>query len=145
MVTRIEDIRLDSDPAAAIFQKQERVAVRFALKAGVVESREGGNQYSVGDALVTGSTGDKWTVSRDRFDAKYHAVLPLPHGVDGFYDNVPMPVFAKQIGVAFTIERSAGGDWISGQAMDWLIQYAPGDFGIVQDEKFRKVYQRLQP
>ena len=114
--------------------------MRFAAQAGVVQSREGGNRYAVGDALVTGSTGDSWTVSRARFDAKYMAVPPLLHGQDGCYDSIPLPVFAKQIAESFTIARCAGGDSITGGPLDWLIQYAPGDFGIVQDEKFRAVY-----
>jgi hypothetical protein len=142
MVTRIENIRLDSDPTAELFEKQERVMVRFATAAGVVESREGGNRYQIGDAIVTGSTGDVWTVSRGRFDVKYRAVALQVHGEDGWYDNIPMPVFARQIAEPFMIARSEGGDWIAGRSMDWLIQYEPGDFGIVQDAKFRAVYRR---
>jgi hypothetical protein len=141
---RIEDIQLESDPSAARFEKRERVAVRFANSSGSLASREGANRYEPGDALITGSTGDEWTVSRHRFDSKYRAVAPLVHGENGEYDNIPLPVLAKQIKEPFMIERSAGGDWIEGQAMDWLLQYAPGDFGIVQDQKFRAVYRRLK-
>ena len=141
MAITIENIRLDTDPAARVFEKQERVAVRFALNVGAVESREGSNHYQIGDALVTGSTGVCWTVSRKRFDIKYTSVPPCVHGEDGQYDNIPMPVFAKQIAQPFRIARSAGGDWIAGRSMDWLIQYAPGDYGIVEDAKFRAVYR----
>jgi len=91
--------------------------------------------------LITGSTGDQWSVTRDRFDAKYTPVAPLHHGQDGTYRNVPVPVLAKQINEDFSVERTAGGDIIYGKAGDWLMQYAPGDYGIVQNAKFQKVYQ----
>jgi hypothetical protein len=42
----------------------------------------------------------------------------------------------------FTIARCPGDDWIIGCSMDWLIQYGPGDFGIVQNEKFRQVFRK---
>lgn len=143
MRRRLENIRLEGDPSAQNFVKHERSYVRFAAEVGVIESREGANKYVIGDALITGSTGDQWVVSRNRFDQKYQAVPPVMHGEDGYYDNIPMPVLAKQIAEPFTIARSAGGDWISGEPMDWLIQYAPGDFGIVQNAKFQAVYRTL--
>ncbi len=143
MVARIENIDLASDPLAHLFEKQERVRVSFARAPGVLQSREGGNRYQIGDALVTGSTGDQWVVSRARFDQKYQLVAPGVLGGADEYENIPKPVLARQIAEAFTIARSEGGDWISGEPMDWLIQYAPGDFGIVQNTKFRAVYRTL--
>jgi hypothetical protein len=41
---------------------------------------------------------------------------------------------------AFTVERSAGGDLLRGDAGDWLVQYAPGDHGIVAAARFDSVY-----
>jgi hypothetical protein len=41
---------------------------------------------------------------------------------------------------AFTVERSAGGDLLRGDAGDWLVQYAPGDQGIVAAARFDSVY-----
>jgi|GEM_PF-258563 len=132
---------LRTDPRARQYVKQEVVDVRFAATAGSIQSREGANRYAAGDALITGSTGDHWSVSRDRFDAKY---LPMPgvvHGQDGQYQNKLMPVLAMQQTQAFAVERSQGGDIIHGHAGDWLMQYAPGDHGIVENSKFQKVYR----
>ena len=42
---------------------------------------------------------------------------------------------------AFSLARSSGGDVLHGLAHDWLLQYAPGDFGIVEDARFRRVYR----
>jgi hypothetical protein len=138
----MNNIDLAKDPQARQFVKSEIVIVQFAKHSGEVSSREGGNRYAIGDALITGSTGDQWSVSRDRFDAKYAPVAPLMHGHGGAYRNLPKPVFAKQMSAAFSVERVAGGDVIHGHAGDWLMQYGPGDYGIVDQRKFEKVYRQ---
>lgn len=138
------DLDLRDDPRARRFLKHEVVTVRFAQAPGAIQSREGPNHYAIGDALITGSTGDHWSVSRDRFDAKYLPVNGITHGQDGQYQNRPMPVLAIQQTQAFAVERSAGGDVIQGQAGDWLMQYAPGDHGIVEGAKFARVYRAIE-
>jgi len=122
-----EHIDLRDDPLAAWYQKDETVLVMFASQAGIIISREGPNHYGIGDALITGSTGDQWSVTRDRFDTKYVPISTLIAGENGHYKNIPMPILAKQIHTAFQIRRTAGGDLIAGQRGDWLMQYAVGD------------------
>jgi PGDYG protein len=134
-------IDLTSDPQAAPHIKNEVVQVRFAEMEGELMSREGPNRYTTGDALITGSTGDQWCVSRNRFDQKYSPVSPLEHGIAGQYRNCPLPVLAKQMLQAFTAARSTGGDILSGAAGDWLVQYAPGDYGVVESTRFKSVYR----
>ena len=139
----LTNIDLESDSQARRYVKNEIVTVTFAKECGEVASREGGNRYVIGDALITGSTGDQWSVSRARFDAKYVALSPLVHGQDGAYRNKPLPVLAKQMSIAFSVQRATDGDVIHGNAGDWLMQYAPGDYGIVEQAKFKKVYRLL--
>lgn len=139
----LKNIDLTKDIAAALFAKDEVVDVVFARAVGELISREGPNRHEAGDALITGSTGDRWSVSRARFDAKYQPEAPVTPGEDGRYRSRPLPVLAKQMPEAFTLARSAGGDTLHGQARDWLLQYAPGDFGIIEDARFRKVYRPL--
>jgi hypothetical protein len=138
-----EAIDLRQDVGAASYVKQESVQVVFARAAGSLASREGANHYQAGDALVTGSGGDRWSVSRERFERRYQPLPPLRHGSDGGYCSVALPVLARQIAHPFTVRRSAGGDLLRGNAHDWLLQYAPGDWGIVEDAKFRRLYQRV--
>jgi len=64
---------LTIDLAAHRVVKDETVAVEFAAEPGSLMSLEGPNRYAPGDALITGATGERWVVSRDRFDAKYVA------------------------------------------------------------------------
>jgi uncharacterized protein (DUF2237 family) len=132
---------LAADPAAVWIIKDEVVSVEFAQQAGALQSAVGLNRYSASDALLTGSTGDRWCVSRDRFDAKYRVEAPTAAGQPGRYRNVPVPVLAKRMAVAFTIARSAGGDILRGEPGDWLLEYAPGDHGIVAQARFAQVYR----
>jgi hypothetical protein len=82
-------------------------------------------------------------VSRERFDAKYvPADAALVHGEPGAYRNRPAVVLAKEMHEAFSLARSAnGGDVLRGAAGDWIMQYAPGDYGVVQAARFAKVYR----
>ncbi len=109
----------------------------------MLASAVGPNHYRAGDALISGSTGDRWCVSRERFDAKYEPVAPTARGGAGPYRNRPAQVLAKQMDRDFSVSRSAGGDVLQGAAGDWLVQYAPGDHGIVERARFERVYRLL--
>ena len=94
----LQHVDLRTDPAARPFVKDETVHVDFATQAGELMSLEGPNRYAPGDALITGSTGDRWVVSRERFDAKYvPADASLAQGQAGAYRNRPSVVLAKQM------------------------------------------------
>jgi hypothetical protein len=144
MTLKLQDTELAADGASCWVVKDEVVSVEFAVAPGVLESAVGLNRYAAGDALLTGSTGDRWSVSRDRFDAKYRPEPPVAHGQTGKYRNRPVPLLAKRMSVAFTVARSAGGDELQGNAGDWLLQYAPGDHGVVAQARFEAVYA-VQP
>lgn len=135
-------IDLSIDPNARIFVKDEVVDVEFAGHDGELLSREGPNHYQSDDALITGSTGDRWSVARNRFDEKYEAIAPLAHGASGRYRAKPIPVLAMQMREPFTIARRAGGDLLSGLAQDWVLQYAPGDYGVIENARFQRVYRQ---
>lgn len=117
--------------------------VEFAAQSGSLVSAVGPNRYVTGDALITGSTGDRWCVSRDRFDVKYEPLPPTPRGASGLYRNHPVTVLAKRMESAFMVSRTAGGDVLRGAPGDWLLQYAPGDFGVVARARFERVYRLI--
>ena len=140
----IANIDLNTDPAAVAFVKDEVVDVVFAKADGQLVSREGVNRFQAGDALITGSTGDRWSVSGGRFHARYDPVPPVMAGDDGKYQSKPVPVLARQISEPFTVARTKGGDLLRGLAHDWLLQYAPGDYGIVENIRFQQVYRQRE-
>ncbi|MFC0398471.1 PGDYG domain-containing protein [Paraburkholderia rhizosphaerae] len=139
----LKNLDLRTDPLAQRVVKDETVTVEFAGGDGALMSLEGPNRYQAGDALITGATGERWVVSRGRFDAKYAPVdASMPHGTHGAYRNRPAVVLAKQMNDAFSLARTAaGGDVLHGTAGDWVMQYAPGDYGVVQAARFAKVYR----
>ena len=141
MLLKLENPKLTTDDGACWAVKDEVASVEFAAGPGELESAVGRNAFVAGDALLTGSTGDRWCVSRDRFDAKYEPEAPTLRGDPGRYRNRPVSVLAKRMTVDFTVERSAGGDLLRGTAGDWLVQYAPGDHGIVAAARFDSVYR----
>jgi hypothetical protein len=144
LMLELNDIDLATGPFAARYVKTEIVAVAFAREEGELISLEGPNHYQVGDALITGSTGSRWSVARHCFDVKYEAVSPTVAGADGSYRARPLPVLAKQIAEPFSAARSTGGDVLRGNAGDWLLQYGPGDFGVAEQQRFRRVYRKLE-
>jgi hypothetical protein len=139
----LKNIDLCTDAHSATYIKNETVTVEFAVASGELMSREGLNRYQPEDAIVTGSTGDRWVVSRARFDAKYIALPPTVDGANGSYRNKPIPVLAKQMREPFSLARSQGGDVLRGMAGDWVVQYAAGDYGVVERRRFDSVYKPL--
>lgn len=137
-----DSIDLTADTLAARFVKNEVVQVKFAAADGVLTSREGENRYLTGDALVTSASGDKWSVSQERFHGKYDPLPPTSRSEAGKYRAKPIPVLARQMQEPFSIARSKGGDVLRGAAQDWLLQYAPGDYGVVECARFEQVYRR---
>jgi hypothetical protein len=141
MIFELNNPDLGADPAAQRAVKDETVSVEFAVCADALVSAVGLNRYLAGDALITGSTGDRWCVSRERFNAKYDPLPGTVRGEAGRYRNLPVTVLVKRMDVPFSVARAAGGDVLRGDVGDWLVQYAPGDHGIVERTRFERVYR----
>ena len=136
---------LDADPSSVRVVKVAVVRVEFARAPGELQSAVGRNRYAAGDALITGSTGDRWSVTRERFEAKYRPCDGVQRGQSGRYRNIPQVVLAKRISEPFTIARRPGGDVLTGRAGDWAVQYGPDDCGLVDAERFASVYRLVGP
>lgn len=119
------------------------VDVEFASAAGTLSTTEGPVKYSIGDALLSGTEGERWPVARDRFDTSYVAVAPTRPGKPGRYRKRPTVVWAKPMVAAFdvTLDRERG--ILHGRPGDWLLQYAPSDFAVVSARVFAQTYELL--
>lgn len=143
---KLSNLDLRDDRTAGRYVKDEVVAVEFAQQSGELMSLEGANRYQRDDALITGTGGARWVVERARFDEKYVPVdQTLVHGAAGRYRNRPAVVLAKRMDAPFSIARRAAGDVLTGAAGDWVLQYAPGDYGVVRADRFAQVYRPEQP
>jgi len=61
-------------------------------------------------------------------------------GRAGSYRPVAAPVWALQVRETFTVAMPDGRGSLLGKNGDWLVQYGPGDYGIVDAEIFPKNY-----
>ena len=119
------------------------VTVRFAAVPGRVATLEGEVGHAAGDAMLTGGEGEHWPVARARFDATYEPVPPTVAGQDGQYRKRPIAVLARRLEGTFSVPVGDGHDRLSGGAGDWLVQYGPGEFGIVSAAIFAATYEIL--
>lgn len=135
---------LRDDPAARRARKLALdMTAEFAAGSGTLVTPEGPVAYTQGDALLTGVEGERWPVSRQRFDETYEPIAPLRPGKPGRYRKRPLVVWAKQLREAFSVELDGGRGTLGGQPGDWLLQYAPGDLGVVNATAFAKTYELL--
>ena len=139
-------------------KRRVRVSVHFALEGGELQTLEGLVPYDRGDALLTGQACEVWPVKTELFNRNYRALAPTRQGEDGEYESNPVEVLALRPGKTFQASLSGrsgragqfGQSGQPGQAVvlqggegDWLIQYAPGNMGIVQAELFDKLYELM--
>ncbi len=140
----LKDFDLTQDPAAGRFIKTEIVQVNFASLPGELISLEGPNRYQSGDAIITGCTGDRWSVDRHRFDTKYQAVPPT-------VDGAGWRLYGEAgTGAGQADQRAIYGCPFGGAVMCYMakrgtgsMQYGPGDFGVCGQSRFARVYQKV--
>ncbi|RME60070.1 hypothetical protein D6779_02830 [Candidatus Parcubacteria bacterium] len=137
------DIDLDKHPKAKNARKKPvPVTVRFACKAGMIQTQEGSVEYGVGDAICTGVEGEQWPIQRHRFEATYEPMDGQAMGEDGRYVKRPVPVRVLRMDAPFYVETGWGR--LEGKAGDWLVEYGPADRGVVSSAIFDKTYELLE-
>jgi len=135
---------LRTHPAARQVRKRPLpVQVRFARVPGCLTTLEDDVRYVAGDALLTGTAADSWPVQRARFLASYEATAGTEPGADGTYCKRPVVVLAVQLSQVTRVRVGGAADFIEGQQGDWLVQYAPGEHGVVGREIFDATYDVL--
>lgn len=138
------DAGIESHPDTVAARKREHdVDVRFADQTGVIQTHEGAVQVRSGDAIVTGTRGDRWRVSRARFDAKYRAQPDTALGESGGYTSRPYRVLARPMHESFEVWLADGVSRLSGKPGDWLVDYGDGSLGIVSGAAFADTYEIL--
>ncbi len=115
------------------------VDVAFATEDGICATLEGPVPFSRGDAILTGIRGEQWPVSRERFEARYTPVEGQAMGQDGHYLKQTQTALARRLNARLRVTLPAGGQ-IAGKPGDWLLQYAQGDYGILDEEIFLATY-----
>jgi hypothetical protein len=135
---------ISDDPRCVQACKLEReVQVRFASAACTVQTREGVVHAKPGDAILTGSAGEHWRVSRARFAQKYRPVAPTLAGEPGPYLSFPYRIQALPMRESFEVLLADGTSRLAGRPGDWLVDYGDGSLGIVAPAIFATTYKIL--
>jgi hypothetical protein len=129
-------------PGRVLARKLAReVQVQFASQACSIQTQEGAVQAHPGDAIVTGTAGERWRVSQSHFAEKYRPVPPTVGGQDGRYLSVANSIMAVPLPVAFEVLLADGVSRLRGQPGDWLVDYGDGSLGIVAPSIFATTYE----
>lgn len=107
----------------------------------VVETLEGPVCASPGDAIITGTAGERWPVRPDRFKAHYEPVPPTQAGQPGTYRTVPVEVLGIPMSTRFEVLLADGVSRLRGGRGDWLVDYGDGSLGIVARAVFPNIYE----
>lgn len=131
-----------SDPRRVFARKLEReIQVQFTPIACTVQTPEGLVHARPGDAILTGTAGEHWRVSRERFAEKYRPVPPTIAGEAGGYVSLPNRILALPMLGPFEVLLADGVSRLSGHAGDWLVDYGDGSLGIVSQAIFSTTYE----
>jgi hypothetical protein len=129
-------------PRRIFARKLEReIEVRFTPIACTVQTSEGLVYARPGDAIITGTAGEHWRVSRARFADKYRPVPPTVAGEAGRYVSLPNRIMAVRMTEAFDVLLADGVSRLSGRAGEWLVDYGDGSLGILSQPIFATTYE----
>lgn len=133
------DLRTDPH-AIRVVRRPTPVVVCFAAAVGTLATPEGPVHYSADAALVCDGNGRRWPVERAVFETRYTPLTPTRVGEAGRYRHVPETLLGRRIGRPFRAQLPHGRGFLKGAADDWLIQYAPGELGVVSAAAFSQTY-----
>ena len=86
-------------------------------------------------AIMTGTEGEQWPIPAEKFTQTYNDLG------DGTAAKKNIPVFAMEMNEPFQVKVSWSDDLLQGEPGDYLVQYGPGDYGVVGREIFGKTYE----
>ena len=117
--------------------------MQFTPVACTVQTSEGVVHARPGDAIITGTAGERWRVSRARFPDKYRPVPPTVAGESGRYVSLPNRILTVPMTEAFEVLLADGISRLNGRAGEWLVDYGDGSLGIVSRAIFASTYKIL--
>lgn len=133
---------VSSHPRRVTARKRvNEVRVQFANAPCTVQTREGLVHAKTGDAIITGTAGERWRVSRAHFPEKYRPGETTTEGQSGTYLSLPNTILAVPMAEEFEVVLADGASRLKGRAGDWLVDYGDGSLGIVSPDIFTTTYE----
>jgi hypothetical protein len=118
-----------------------KVAVEFAVSEQVIKTLEGPVVCYAGDAILTGTQGERWPLPKPKFHQKYLGVPGQLENSNGYYIKRKSSVDAVQLYETLEIELSEGRGKLCGNAGDWCVWYSKNDCAIVAGDIFPTLYE----
>jgi len=113
----------------------------FAPQAGVIETLEGPVSHQRGDAIATGIAGERWPITRARFERRYRpADAQGAMGRDGLFVKKPVRVQARRAESDMQVPLDGGRGSLLARRGDWILTGADEDCWVVADGIFQQVY-----
>ena len=134
-----------------VVKKQIPIHAECMKGPGEIESLEGKTKYDAGDYVVTGVKGEKYAVGKKYFEENYTPIYGElgQLGQEGVYSKKPIPV--KAIVLLVDMKVPVGQQLLNGRAgtpdrkPDILVEYGPGNYGVVAADIFEKTYDIILP
>ena len=138
-----ENPELSEDPdAIETFKKPLPLHFRIADDEETIETKEGPVTAQGGDYIMTGTEDENWPIPAIKFEQTYDILSTYDkEPVRGEAAKKKIIAFAKQMSEPFQVKVSWSSDLLSGDPDDYLVQYGPGDYGVVGKEIFDKTYE----
>lgn len=121
--------------AIRVYKKPIVLSFKYAMEDQVIETKEGIVHCKCGDAILTGTERERWPLPLQRFEKTYDIIG------DGQCAKKKIEVLARQMEEPFTVNVSWSKDALTGKKDDWLVQYGPGDLGVVSQQIFKDTYE----
>lgn len=121
-----------------VFKKPIVLKFEYSTKNQTIMTKEGPATCSVGDAIMTGTKGERWPIKREDFLRTYTLT-----GTNQCYKK-PIEVRAIKLNFPFKVKVAWSKSMLTGKPGDILVQYGPGDFGIVSAEIFAETYMSVR-
>ncbi|MCH9633013.1 MAG: hypothetical protein S4CHLAM6_13640 [Chlamydiae bacterium] len=129
-------VEISSYPEAfQAYKKNIVLDFEYAAKSGEIQTLEGKVACAAGDAIMTGTQGERWPISKDTFTATYNVVE------EGKASKKKIVLYVYQMKEIFKVKVSWSNSLLEGKADDYLVQYGPNDFGVVEKEIFKETYE----
>ena len=132
------EIDLTIDPGAQQVQKKDiPLQFRIAEQPETIETLEGPQPAAVGAYIMTGTKGENWPIPKDEFEKNYNIIG------DNTAAKKPLPIPGKQMQEDFFVTPTWSPNKLHGKPGDWLVQYEPGNYGVVEASIFDETYDLL--
>ncbi len=112
------------------------LSFEIAKEKQTIKSREGDVVANKGDAILTGTKGEKWPIEISKFEKTYSFDEKTKK-----CSKKPLEVEAIILKEPIEITVSWSNNVLKGKKNDVLVKYSEGDFGIVSRDIFDETYE----